>query len=124
MKRDLQRFQNQVFDVLVLGGGVSGASIAWDAVLRGLSVALIERADFGHATSASTSKLIHGGLRYLAQGDIPVVRESLRERRYLEINMPHQVFSDAVSDAVLRLYAHPALDARRRANLIRRACMG
>jgi glycerol-3-phosphate dehydrogenase len=92
MKRDLQRLQNQVFDVLVVGGGVSGASIAWDAVLRGLSVALIERRDFGHATSAATSKLIHGGLRYLAQGDIPVVRESLRERRYLECNMPHQVF--------------------------------
>jgi len=92
MKRDLKRLQNQVFDILVLGGGVSGASIAWDAVLRGFSVALIERKDFGHATSAATSKLIHGGLRYLAQGDIPVVRESLRERRYLEINMPHQVF--------------------------------
>lgn len=92
MKRDLQRFQNQVFDLLVIGGGVSGASIAWDAVLRGFSVALIERKDFGHATSAATSKLIHGGLRYLAQGDIPVVRESLRERRYLEMNMPHQVF--------------------------------
>jgi glycerol-3-phosphate dehydrogenase len=92
MKRDLQRLQNQVFDILVLGGGVSGASIAWDAVLRGFSVALIERTDFGHATSAATSKLIHGGLRYLAQGDIPVVRESLRERRYLEQNMPHQVF--------------------------------
>lgn len=92
MKRELQRFQNQVFDILVIGGGVSGASIAWDAVLRGFSVALIERKDFGHATSAATSKLIHGGLRYLAQGDIPVVRESLRERRYLEMNMPHQVF--------------------------------
>lgn len=92
MKRDLQRLQNQVFDILVLGGGVSGAAIAWDAVLRGFSVALIERKDFGHATSAATSKLIHGGLRYLARGDIPVVRESLRERRYLEINMPHQVF--------------------------------
>ncbi|HNA78859.1 MAG TPA: glycerol-3-phosphate dehydrogenase/oxidase [Turneriella sp.] len=92
MKRDLQRLQNQVFDILVLGGGVSGASIAWDAALRGFSVALIERKDFGHATSAATSKLIHGGLRYLAQGDIPVVRESLRERRYLEMNMAHQVF--------------------------------
>ena len=92
MKRDLQRLQNQVFDILVLGGGVSGASIAWDAALRGFSVALIERKDFGHATSAATSKLIHGGLRYLAQGDISVVRESLRERRYLEMNMAHQVF--------------------------------
>ncbi|MCX7633573.1 MAG: glycerol-3-phosphate dehydrogenase/oxidase, partial [Turneriella sp.] len=56
------------------------------------SVALIERKDFGHATSAATSKLIHGGLRYLAQGDISVVRESLRERRYLTNNLPHQVF--------------------------------
>ncbi|MBS0618883.1 MAG: glycerol-3-phosphate dehydrogenase/oxidase [Spirochaetes bacterium] len=92
MKRDLQKFQNQVFDLLIIGGGVSGAVIAWDAILRGFSVALIERKDFGHATSAATSKLIHGGLRYLAQGDIPVVRESLRERRYLESNMPHQVF--------------------------------
>jgi len=92
MKRDLQKFQKRDFDILVIGGGVSGAAIAWDAVLRGFSVALIERKDFGHATSAATSKLIHGGLRYLAQGDIPVVRESLRERRYLEVNMPHQVF--------------------------------
>lgn len=92
MKRDLQRLQGQVFDILVLGGGVSGASIAWDAALRGFSVALIERKDFGHATSAATSKLIHGGLRYLAQGDVSVVRESLRERRYLEMNMAHQVF--------------------------------
>ncbi|HRP68240.1 MAG TPA: glycerol-3-phosphate dehydrogenase/oxidase [Turneriella sp.] len=92
MKRDLQKFQNHTFDILIIGGGVSGASIAWDAALRGYSVALIERKDFGHATSAATSKLIHGGLRYLAQGDIPVVRESLRERRYLEMNMPHQVF--------------------------------
>ncbi|MBV6494783.1 MAG: Glycerol-3-phosphate dehydrogenase 2 [Turneriella sp.] len=88
----MQKFQNRTFDILVIGGGVSGASIAWDAALRGHSVALIERKDFGHATSAATSKLIHGGLRYLAQGDIPVVRESLRERRYLELNMPHQVF--------------------------------
>lgn len=92
MKRELQRFQKRDFDILVIGGGVSGAAIAWDAVLRGFSVALIERKDFGHGTSAATSKLIHGGLRYLAQGDIPVVRESLKERRYLETNMPHQVF--------------------------------
>ncbi len=92
MKRDLRQFENREFDLLILGGGVSGAAIAWDAVLRGHSVALIERKDFGHATSAATSKLIHGGLRYLAQGDIGVVRESLKERRYLEANMPHQVF--------------------------------
>ena len=95
MKRELQRFQQQVFDVLVIGGGISGAAIAWDAVLRGHSVALIERKDFGHATSAATSKLIHGGLRYLAQGDIPVVRESLRERGILLKNAPHVVHKQA-----------------------------
>ncbi|MCB1202524.1 MAG: FAD-dependent oxidoreductase, partial [Leptospiraceae bacterium] len=83
VKRDLNRFKNTEFDILIIGGGVSGASIAWDAALRGYKTALIERKDFGHGTSSSTSKLIHGGLRYLAQFDIPVVRESLQERRLL-----------------------------------------
>ena len=92
MKRDLNRFKNTEFDILIIGGGVSGASIAWDAALRGYKTALIERKDFGHGTSSSTSKLIHGGLRYLAQFDIPVVRESLQERRLLEKNMPHLAF--------------------------------
>lgn len=92
MKREIQRLKDEKFDILIIGGGVSGGAIAWDAALRGYKVALIEKKDFGHGTSATTSKLIHGGLRYLAQFDISVVRESLRERRFLEANAPHQAF--------------------------------
>ncbi len=68
-------------DVLVIGGGITGAAIAYEAASRGLDVALVERSDFGGATSAATGKLIHGGLRYLKQFDIRLVRESLAERR-------------------------------------------
>ncbi|MCS6984085.1 MAG: glycerol-3-phosphate dehydrogenase/oxidase [Leptospiraceae bacterium] len=92
MHRDLRLLEKEVFDILIIGGGISGACIAHEAALRGLKVALIEKEDFGHATSAATSKLIHGGLRYLARLDFSVVRESLRERRYLEQILPHQAF--------------------------------
>ncbi len=80
------------YDLLVIGGGVTGACVAWDATLRGLNVALVERADFGGATSAATSKLIHGGLRYLKNMEFALVRESLHERRILEIIAPHLVY--------------------------------
>ncbi len=92
MQRDIHKLSTDQFDILIIGGGISGAAIAWDAALRGYKTALIEKKDFGHGTSAATSKLIHGGLRYLAQYDFPVVRESLRERRLLEQNIPHQAF--------------------------------
>ena len=93
MQRDIRRLKDRQFDILVVGGGISGAAIAWDAALRGYDVALIEKKDYGHATSMATSKLIHGdGLRYLAGLDFPLVRESLRERRLLSQNAPHQVF--------------------------------
>src|SRR5436305_12047253 len=81
MKRDLKRLADECFDLLVIGGGITGACIARDAAMRGLSVALIEKNDFAHATSAHNSKLIHGGLRYLRSFDLGLVRESLRERR-------------------------------------------
>jgi glycerol-3-phosphate dehydrogenase len=71
------------FDVLVVGGGIVGAAVARDAALRGLSVALVEKGDFGSGTSSKTSKLVHGGLRYLEQGRVGLVREGLRERRTL-----------------------------------------
>ena len=64
----------------MVGGGVTGAATAWDAAQRGLSVALVERDDFGGATSANSLKVIHGGIRYLQHLDIPRVRESCRER--------------------------------------------
>jgi len=61
-------------DVLVIGGGATGAGVAWDAVSRGLSVALVEARDFGAGTSSRSTKLIHGGVRYLAQGRLGLVR--------------------------------------------------
>ncbi len=80
MHRDLTRLADTVHDLLVVGGGIHGACVAWDAALRGLSVALVERDDFGAATSANSLRIIHGGLRYLARGDLPRMRESIRER--------------------------------------------
>lgn len=68
------------FDLAVIGGGASGAGIALDAASRGLDVLLVERGDFGHGTSSRSSKLIHGGVRYLARGEFGLVREALRER--------------------------------------------
>ena len=92
MKRDLERMAGQPYDLVVVGGGNSGACTAWDASLRGYSVALVEKRDFGGATSAATSKLAHGGLRYLKNLEFDLVRESLQERRLLERVAPHLVW--------------------------------
>ncbi len=83
MERDLTRLAATAHDVVVVGGGIHGACIAWDAALRGLRVALIERDDFGAATSANSLRIVHGGLRYLARGDLTRMRESIRERSAL-----------------------------------------
>jgi|SRR5579871_5938089 len=91
MKRDLNRLGSETYDLLVIGGGVTGACVARDAALRGIKVALVERADFAGATSAHNSKLIHGGLRYLRQFELGLVRESLRERRIWQRIAPHLV---------------------------------
>ncbi len=91
MQRNLEAMAAKKYDVLVIGGGISGAAIAHDAALRGLSVALVEKGDFGGATSAATSKLIHGGLRYMKTFEFGLVRESLRERRTMEYIAPHIV---------------------------------
>ena len=80
MKRDLIGLAGRVHDVVVVGGGIYGACIAWDAALRGLQVALVEQDDFGGATSANSLRIVHGGLRYLARGDFGRMRESIRER--------------------------------------------
>jgi glycerol-3-phosphate dehydrogenase len=79
------------FDLLVLGGGMYGACVAWDATLRGLSVALVDKADFGGATSSNSLKIIHGGLRYLQHADFRRMRESILERRTLMQIAPHLV---------------------------------
>jgi glycerol-3-phosphate dehydrogenase len=91
MKRRLGPLADGTFDLLVLGGGITGAGVALDAALRGLRVALIDRADFASGTSSASSKLVHGGLRYLEHGDFRLVHEALRERRLLLFNAPHLV---------------------------------
>ena len=87
----LNRLRNDTFDVLVVGGGVTGAGVALDAAARGLRVALVDQSDFAAGTSSKSSKLIHGGLRYLQQGDIALVYEALYERQRLLRNAPHLV---------------------------------
>src|ERR671910_1059325 len=88
----LQRMESEVFDVVVIGAGATGAGAALDAATRGLSTALVEARDFAAGTSSRSSKLVHGGLRYLEQGELGLGREALRERALL-LNMlcPHLV---------------------------------
>ena len=81
------------WDVVVIGGGATGLGCALDAVSRGYRTVLVEQADFANGTSSRSTKLIHGGVRYLRQGNIPLVRESLREREWLLKHVPHQVRS-------------------------------
>jgi len=87
--RVLARLEREAFDLLVVGGGITGVGIARDAALRGLSVALVERRDFASGTSSRSSKLIHGGVRYLQQGDVALVMEAANERRVLRRLAPH-----------------------------------
>ncbi|HKI33182.1 MAG TPA: glycerol-3-phosphate dehydrogenase [Gemmataceae bacterium] len=91
MKRALGPLADGTFDLLVLGGGITGAGVALDASLRGFRVALIDKADFASGTSSASSKLVHGGLRYLEHGDFRLVYEALHERRLLLHNAPHLV---------------------------------
>lgn len=81
--------EGEVFDLLIIGAGITGAGIARDAAMRGLRVALIDAGDIGAGTSSRSSKLIHGGSRYLAQGDLTVVRQAANERKTLRRIAPH-----------------------------------
>ena len=85
----LKALSDQCFDLLVIGGGITGAGVARDAAMRGLSVALIEAQDLASGTSSRSSKMIHGGLRYLVAGDVGVVKESASERATLHRIAPH-----------------------------------
>lgn len=85
----LKRMQQERYDCIVIGGGITGAGVAREAVRRGLSVALVEQDDFSAGTSSRSSKLIHGGLRYLAMGDFALVRETARERKSVNAMAPH-----------------------------------
>lgn len=90
-RRNVAKLTGGVYDVLVIGGGITGACIAWDAALRGLRVALVERDDFGAATSANSLKTVHGGLRYLQDADLAQVRKMVRERQAFLRIAPHLV---------------------------------
>jgi glycerol-3-phosphate dehydrogenase len=87
----LRRLAETPFDVLVIGGGITGVGCALDAASRGLRTALVERDDFASGTSSKSSKLVHGGLRYLQNGDVQLVYQALRERQRLRKNAPHLV---------------------------------
>lgn len=91
MEYDRLKDSEKIYDVVVIGGGINGAGIVLDASLRGLKTLLIDKADFGGYTTSSSTKLIHGGLRYLEYLEFPLVRESLRERERLLKNAPHLV---------------------------------
>jgi glycerol-3-phosphate dehydrogenase len=90
--RNIERLRTEAFDLLVIGGGINGAAVARDAAMRGLRVAMIEKGDFASGTSSKSSKLIHGGVRYLQHGDLRLVRVACRERDLLRRQLaPHLV---------------------------------
>jgi len=91
LRRSLATLDRTSFDVVIIGGGITGACLAHDAALRGLSVALIERADFGGATSAASSRILHGGIRHLQRLRVDKLRESAQERKHLHRIAPHLV---------------------------------
>ncbi len=92
MKRDFEQLAGQYFEVLVCGGGIYGAWTAYDAALRGLKVAIVDQGDWASGTSSASSKLIHGGLRYLESLDFKLVKKALREREMLKKAAPHRVW--------------------------------
>lgn len=89
MIRDIPALEKTEFDLVVVGAGITGAFLAHDAALRGLKVAIIDKSDFGAATSSASSKLLHGGIRYLQQGRLNKVRESAKERVFFQVIAPH-----------------------------------
>lgn len=103
MEKDLASLHNEVFDIVIIGGGINGVACAWDAVLRGYRVALFEKSDFGAETSSQSAKIAHSGIRYLQHADFVRMRESIRERMNLTHNAPHIVRSQPF---LLPLYGH------------------
>jgi glycerol-3-phosphate dehydrogenase len=91
MKRDVEQLAGQRYDLLIVGAGIYGACVARDAAMRGLNVALLDKGDFGHATSANSLKIIHGGLRYLQEGNLRLARQMARERATWQRIAPHLV---------------------------------
>lgn len=93
-QHSLEKMAKEQFDILIIGGGITGAGIALDASVRGLKTGLLEKQDFASGTSSRSTKLIHGGLRYLKQGEFQLVREMGKERAILYRNAPHIVYPE------------------------------
>lgn len=91
LQRNVDALSNTEYDLVIVGGGIFGASATWEAAHRGLKVALLEKTDFSHATSANHFKMVHGGIRYLQHGDLVRIRESAHERSALLRIAPHLV---------------------------------
>ena len=105
--------RNEPWDLVVVGGGATGVGVAIDAAARGYGVLLLEQNDFGKGTSSRSTKLVHGGVRYLEQGNLSLVMEALRERGLLLENAPHLVRNLGIRGPDLRLVGIAVL--RRRA---------
>src|SRR5207248_740730 len=139
-ERAIEALAGERFDIVVIGGGITGAGVALDGASRGYSVALVEKADFASGTSSRSSKLVHGGLRYLQSFDLGLVREALLERQLMVKLAPHLVrplqmvvaaFDGARPDRLtgigLNMYdvmATPALRGRRSARRAARSQRG
>src|SRR3954454_11662593 len=113
--RDLAKLTDERFDVLVVGGGITGAGAALDAASRGLRTALIDKGDFASGTSSKSSKLVHGGIRYLQQKEVGLVYEALAERQVLRKTAPHLV---RVLPFLLPVFTKDGLLPRRLARLL------
>src|SRR6478735_7848920 len=111
----LARLADERFDVLVVGGGITGVGVALDAATRGLRTALVERDDFAAGTSSKSSKLVHGGIRYLQQKEVGLVYEALAERQILRKTAPHLV---RVLPFLLPVFTKDGLLPRRIARLL------
>src|ERR1700694_3317990 len=111
----LDRLADERFDVLVIGAGITGTGVALDAASRGLRTALIEKGDFASGTSSKSSKLVHGGIRYLQQKEVGLVYEALAERQTLRKTAPHLV---RVLPFLLPVFSRDGLLPRRIARLL------
>ena len=111
----LRRLADEHFDVLVVGGGITGVGVALDAATRGLRTALVERDDLASGTSSKSSKLVHGGIRYLQQREVGLVYEALAERQVLRNTAPHLV---RVLPFLLPVFTRDGLLPRRLARLL------
>ena len=101
---ELRKHPDKTWDVIVIGGGATGLGIALDSATRGYKTLLLEQSDFAKGTSSRSTKLVHGGVRYMAQGDLLLVMEALKERGILLKNAPHLTFNQEFVIPVYTLF--------------------